>query len=265
MGLVRKVWSLWAHFYEILRTEKCGIVSLSKRWIALFLWKKLYLQDFFPSQHWIDLRVRWLPWFIFDQLGKQIQFIWLVRRRGGVGIRSWIYILQTTQNNIPQNDWFDFQAKKMWVWIASKLCCSSFCFALTSIRWTIDLFSEQGFLCQRADNWIFCSYRNKGNNRMITIDWEQKKGSTKFLTKFCKGGSPSVPSWASNQPLGQVGKVRWTDNLKNYIVFCRFYQLHQILQYGVIGDSKQVNLRTQKLLDYNPIISKLRLLACSCP
>ena len=41
-----------------------------------------------------------------------------------------------------------------------------------------------------------------------------------------------------------------------HIPLYRFYQLHQILQYGVIGDSKQVNLKTNKLDPKTKLISK---------
>ena len=143
MGLVRKVCSLWGAFLWNTKDRKMWNCFFPKKMNSFIFMKKVVFTRFFSYTT--------LIWGSGDYwMGKQIQFIWLVRRRGGVGIRSWIYILQTTQNNIPQNDWFDFQAKKMWVWIASKLCCSSFCFALTSIRWTIDFFSEQGILCQRA-------------------------------------------------------------------------------------------------------------------
>ena len=90
MGLVRKVCFLWGAFLWNTKDRKMWNCFFIKKMNSFIFMKKVVFTRFFSYTT--------LIWGSGDYwMGKQIQFIWLVRRRGGVGIRSWIYILRTTQ------------------------------------------------------------------------------------------------------------------------------------------------------------------------
>ena len=146
-------------------------------------------------------------------MGKQIQFIWLVRRRGGVGIRSWIYILQTTQQYSSKwLVWFpgqeDVGVDRLQAVLLELLLCLNQHQVNNRLLFRARNPLSEGFQSPLIfEYFIVIEIKER-------IEWLQsiEKKVNKILTNFCKGGSSSVPSWASNQPLGQVGKVRWTDN-----------------------------------------------------